>query len=125
MRRVRKIVNGSNEVEFCVNALYVEEDAKHKPYITETAVASDGSIIVWETAKTTEYITVTSKKHGWVDETDAITLKEWYAGTDELVVHYTDTTTVTTIPAHEKQMDIAPIFEGSENFRIVLPLRKV
>ena len=123
MRRVRKIINGANEVEFCDNALYVKEDDEYNPYITETAIANDGSTIVWETERMTEYITVTSKRHGWVKDDQATTLKEWFLSSDDLTIEFADATTIDVTPAHEKSVEISPIFEGAKNYRIVFPTR--
>jgi predicted Zn-dependent protease len=102
----------------------VQEDEELNPYITETAVANDGSVIVWETAKSTEYITVTSLRNGWVTSDQAETLKDWYKNATTLTIEFTDSTTVDVSPAHEKRVDIKPIREGGEMYRIVFPTRR-
>ena len=123
MRRVRKIINGSDEVEFCDNALYIQEDEEWNPYITETAIANDGSVIVWEIDRTTEYVTITSKRNGWVTDEQAELLKDWFKNASALTIELTDASTINVSPAHEKRVDITPVREGATLHRIVFPTR--
>ena len=122
MKRAKSI----GTVTFEINSLFIKEEEENDSIVSEMFMSSDGTHIVFEAEIYTPYITLSSKSHGWINETQRLELVSMWKQLDTtFTLTYTDNTTETVRFAREKKMQLIPISEGAELYRGLIPLAKV
>ena len=113
-------------VSFDVNTLFIEEQYNNDSVDGIAILSASGSHIVYESAINTPYITLDSKQYGIItEEQRAALIVMWETLDTTYTLTYDDDTTEVVRMAKEKQLVFTPLFEGSCEFRAVIPLAKV
>jgi len=113
-------------VTFDTNTLFIQEQYNSNNVMGEVAMSSAGTHIAYEATIHTPYITLDSKEHGIITEAQRAALETMWATLDTTyTLTYDDTTTQEVRMTHEKQLVFTPLFEGSCQFRAIIPLAAV
>jgi len=108
------------------NTLFIQEQFSSNDVEGKVYMSASGSHIVYEAAISTPYITLDSKQYGIVTEAQRATLETMWATLDTTyTLTYDDATSDTVRMAKEKQLVFTPLWEGSVEFRAIIPLAKV
>lgn len=112
-------------VTFSINTLFIREQHETSEVMGEMQMSVAGSHIVYEASIATPYITLDSKQHGVIDETQrAALMTMWNTLDTTYTLTYDDASTETVRMAREKKIVFTPLFEGSCQFTCVIPLAK-
>ncbi|WP_297525118.1 hypothetical protein [Sulfurovum sp.] len=121
MKRAKQL----GSVVFDMNSLFIREEMSPSNIMADTVMSAAGSHIVYEADILTPYITLDSKQYGWIREQQAEELKSMWGQIGLVfVLTYDDDSTETVRMAHEKQLALTPIYEGSDKYTAVIPLAK-
>ena len=121
MKRAKKL----GTVTFGLNTLFIQEEMNDDAVIGETIMSAAGTHIVYAAEIKTPYITLDSKKHGWITEEQRLALIVMRKQLDQtFTLTYKDDTTETVRMAHEKPMVFTPLYEGSKKYTAIIPLAK-
>jgi len=122
MRRAKQL----GSVTFDMNTLFIREEMENSKVLAEMHMTAAGSHVVYETQIVTPYITLDSKRYGWInDEQREAILEMWETPGATYTLTYDDDTTVEVRPAREKKLSITPLYEGACYYTAVIPLAKV
>ncbi len=117
-------VKGIGALTF-MHTLWVDEFENPSQIMGETVISAAGTHIVYEAEIKTPYITLISKRNGWLNESDIAYIKAMYSLLDtEHILTYDDNTTETVRFAHEKKPKFTPVSESSKYYTAVIPLAK-
>ena len=110
-------------VTFDTNTLFIQEQYTSNSVQGLSVVSAAGTHIAYEAEIYTPYITLDSKEHGIIDETkrDAL-MTMWNTLDTTYTLTYDDDTTQVVRMAKEKKIVFTPLFEGSCEFRALIPL---
>ena len=122
MKRAKQL----GSVVFSLNTLFIQEEFTDGSVMGESLMSAGGTHIVYEAAINTPYITLDSKKHGWITEAQRVELVAMWNQLDtNFTLTYNDSTTDTVRMAREKKIVFIPLYEGSKKYTAVIPLAKV
>ena len=109
-----------------VNTLFIQEQYIKSEVMGEGLMSASGTHIAYEAQIHTPYITLDSKEFGLIDEDrrDAL-MTRWNTLGTEYLLTYDDDSVVSVRMAREKAISFTPLFEGSCEFKAVIPLAKV
>ena len=123
MKRVRSISDGTTTIEWCVNALYYDDDKWHNPAYTETDITNGGTIVVWVTDKVDSYATISSKNNGWVSKDDINKIIDMRNSQADITVTFVDGSTQVGKMAIERPFDYTPVHEGADEYKCTFEVR--
>ena len=113
-------------VTFDTNTLFIQEQYNSNSVMGEMIMSADGTHISYEASISTPYITLDSKQHGIITELQREALiTMWNTLDTTYTLTYDDDTTDEVRMAREKKIIFTPLFEGSCEFRAIIPLAKV
>ncbi len=106
--------------------MYVKENDAPDTILSEVNMSESGMHIVWQSEIQTPYITLESRKQGWIDqETKDALLVQYALLGNTFTLTYDDNSTDDIRFAHEKGIVFTPLFEGSNRYTVVLHLAVV
>ena len=108
------------------NTLFIQEQYSSNSVEGSFYMSAEGTHIAFEAAIHTPYITLDSNQYGILTEAQRDTLMTmWNTLDTTYTLTYDDDTTETVRMAKEKSIAFSPLWEGSCEFRAVIPLAKV
>lgn len=122
MKRAKQL----GSVIFGYNTLFIQEEFSPNGFIGESRKSAAGTDIVNAAADNTPYVTLESRDHGVIDETqkDAI-IAMWRDFTTTQTLTYDDSSTDEVRLTVESPPEFTPLFEGACKYTAVIPLAKV
>ena len=110
-------------VEFTMNSMFVVEDNETGSHQQgEGYLSAAGHRITYVTEILTPYITLTSMKNSWIDQSQVDTLMSMWDSYGDFTLTYADDSTVDVNFAYDKKMVFTPTHEGSNKFLATIPL---
>lgn len=106
--------------------LYVSELDAPNNIQSEVSLSESGVHIIWQSEVLTPYITLVSKEHGWLTQTDKDAILVMYNLFEStFTLTYDDASTDAVRFAHERGIVFTPIIEGSDKYTVQINLAKV
>lgn len=108
------------------HTLHMQENLSPNSVMSEVMMSAGGAHIVYQAEIKTPYITLVSRKHGWLKEDTKNALIELYNQLNTtFTLTYSDDSTDLVRFAHEKGISFDPVSESSEYFFATINLAKV